>query len=574
MNPFRRLPLRVMLTLPYMVLILAVAGIVAGLSYRAGRQGVETWSDQLLVATVERIKQAVAAHVAGSAAVLEAAFPRGVQAPPQLDAAQLGALRTRFWLATSVHRDPNHYAYYGDRQGRFFGLLRHSEQEAELRLRLDGTGMRAIHRFTGIDGALGPAALETRLFDPRQRPWFRAAAPSGQHTWTSIYVDFKTRELVATRARAVPDAAGEPQGVVATDLSLQRVNLFLQGLSISPHGVAMVLEGDGKLIGVSRGPHLRSLGDGERERLNAAQSPDPMVAAVYRASTPLLGEVQGQQARALPVRLDDGRVVQVGISRLRDEAGLDWLVLVAVPRSDFLAEVEAGVRTGAGIALASVLAVALVGLGVLSSIASELRRLAHSVRRVGEGDFGAPIDSQRHDELGELARTFGDMQARLLTDPLTGLANRTAVMRRMEERLMQRRRRGDSTPFVVLFVDFNRFKDVNDRHGHDVGDRVLRELALRLRQAVRAEDLVARYAGDEFIVLLESVGTRAQAEAVRQHLVQTMAEPLESLPAPADGPAHAGAAIGMAVYPENGQDVDSLLKAADADMYRHKPAGP
>ena len=171
---FSRLTLRTQLTLPFVVLVLALAALLSLLSYRAGKAAVDNLSGQLLVETVNRIAQAVDRHVAGSAAVLEAAFPRGVPAPTSLQG-ELADLRTRFWLATSVHRDPNNYAYYGNRQGHFFGLWRFSDTEAELRLRTEGAGPREIYRFSGIAGALGTPTREERIFDPRERPWYRAA---------------------------------------------------------------------------------------------------------------------------------------------------------------------------------------------------------------------------------------------------------------------------------------------------------------------------------------------------------------------------------------------------------------
>lgn len=274
--------LRTLLTVPYVLLVLAMALIIGGLSYSTGRGAVDNLSGQLLVETVNRIAQAVDRHVAGSAAVLEAAFPKGVAAPESIEA-EMQALRTRFWLATSVHRDPNNYAYYGDRQGRFFGLWRFSETEAELRLRLQGSGPRGITRFTGITGTPGPTVPEERIFDPRERPWFRAAQGSTTPTWTSIYIDFKTSELVATRARRVNAASGDFEGVVATDLSLQKVSEFLRRLPLSSGGLAMVVEADGKLIGVSRGQHLKPAPGGGNLRLSAAESSDPLVAATYQA---------------------------------------------------------------------------------------------------------------------------------------------------------------------------------------------------------------------------------------------------------------------------------------------------
>ena len=215
-----KLPLRRLLTVPYVLLVVLIALVIGLLSYRSGRNIVDNLSGQLLVETVNRIAQAVDRHVSGSAAVLEAAFPKGVAAPVSMQD-DMAALRTRFWLATSVHRDPNNYAYYGDRHGNFFGLWRFSDSEAELRLRSKGEGPRDIYRFTGIAGPLGTPTPENKLYDPRVRPWFNAAQSGTSATWTSIYIDFKTLELVATRARRVNNAADEFEGVVATDLSLK-----------------------------------------------------------------------------------------------------------------------------------------------------------------------------------------------------------------------------------------------------------------------------------------------------------------------------------------------------------------
>ncbi|MCB1637122.1 MAG: GGDEF domain-containing protein, partial [Xanthomonadales bacterium] len=199
------------------------------------------------------------------------------------------------------------------------------------------------------------------------------------------------------------------------------------------------------------------------------------------------------------------------------------------------------------------------------TITRELRQVADAATRLGEGALDTPLHSSRRDELGQLVRSFAAMRSRLLTDPLTHLANRTALQRRIEQRLQRHRRRDDSSPFALLFIDFNHFKAINDRHGHDVGDAVLREMAERLSGAVRALDLVARYAGDEFVVLLDGIGGRADAEAVREHLDQLLRQPLQALPpGTADAAAPEGAAIGLAVCPDDGEDADALIRHADA----------
>ena len=159
------LSLRLVLTIPYVVLLLAVALAIVVLSYLAGVRAVDTVSSQLLLEKASRIGQAVDRHIVGSGAALEAAFPEGMAVPPLIDA-ELDILRNRFWIATSLHLDPNNYVYYGNRQGQVFGLYKRSLTEGELRMKLLADENRAFYRFTGIAGTPVLASRETRLFDP------------------------------------------------------------------------------------------------------------------------------------------------------------------------------------------------------------------------------------------------------------------------------------------------------------------------------------------------------------------------------------------------------------------------
>ena len=156
-----RLSLRQVLTIPYVALLLAVALTIVSLSYVAGSRAVDTVSSQLLLETASRIGQAVDRHIVGSGAALEAAFPEGMAVPPTIEA-ELDTLRNRFWIATSLHLDPNNYVYYGNARGQVFGLYRHSLTDGELRMKLQAEETRAFYRFTGINGTPVLASRETR----------------------------------------------------------------------------------------------------------------------------------------------------------------------------------------------------------------------------------------------------------------------------------------------------------------------------------------------------------------------------------------------------------------------------
>ena len=580
-------PLRQMLTLPYVALVLLSALVMGLLSYRAGSEAVDDLSQRVLSEMVERIAQAVDKHVSGSEAVLETAFPTDVPAPVSIKD-ELEALRTRFWLATSVHLEPNNYAYYGNRSGHFFGLYRYSATEAELRLRLQGEPVRSIYHYKGMRGTLGAGQPETRVYDPRERPWYKAGQGASEQTWTSIYIDFKTLQLVGTRARRVNNTAGEFEGVVATDLSLARLNDFLKSLQHSTNGYAFIVEPDGNLIATSRGPHLRKGVGDDNTRLNAANSDDPLIVATYQSVKALLqrsdekptntvsGKKSGNAGRAQTgsFTAPSGEVIQTGYVSLRDAAGLDWIVAVAVPRSDFMHKVTDNLKRTAILALLACALIVATGVLVLNVIAKDLRRLANAAKSMGEGVFDAKVPIERNDEIGDLAKSFAGMQAKLFTDRLTGISNREAMIRRIEDRIILQRRSGDSRPFAVLFIDLNGFKQINDRFGHDVGDHVLVEVAQRLSSHLRDSDLAARYGGDEFVVLLENIAHRPAADAVRGKLENLLAQPLQSLHELSAAPLliSAGASIGIALCPSEGADLETLLKHADEDMYERKQA--
>jgi len=152
-------------------------------------------------------------------------------------------------------------------------------------------------------------------------------------------------------------------------------------------------------------------------------------------------------------------------------------------------------------------------------------------------------------------------------DGLTDLANRAALFQALENALAEAS--GRERTVAVLFVDLNGFKAVNDRYGHAIGDVVLREIADRLGQSVRSADVVARYGGDEFIILLRHMtpGSSAQVvEATAERVAKLVAEPLT-----AAGISHVlSASIGTAICPVDGRTADDLIRHADAAMYAEK----
>jgi diguanylate cyclase (GGDEF)-like protein len=152
-------------------------------------------------------------------------------------------------------------------------------------------------------------------------------------------------------------------------------------------------------------------------------------------------------------------------------------------------------------------------------------------------------------------------------DPLTGLANRAAAVEQLD--LAIRRLERQPGLVGVLFVDLDQFKVINDARGHDIGDRFLCAAATRLLDSVRAVDLVARFGGDEFVVLIQDAATVPDVTEVADRVVQALERPLSILGVQL----RIGASVGVATAASPGTTTQSLLREADLAMYQAKARG-
>jgi diguanylate cyclase (GGDEF)-like protein len=162
-------------------------------------------------------------------------------------------------------------------------------------------------------------------------------------------------------------------------------------------------------------------------------------------------------------------------------------------------------------------------------------------------------------------RCLDDLDRRRV-DPLTGLADRAFFIDRLSK-LLQGTRATDQR-CAVLFVDVDGFKQINDQHGHLVGDRVLREVARRLAGCVRAEDHAARFGGDEFVVLLETVRGAEEIEPVVARIREAFASPIALL----SGEVQLAVSVGAAEAGPWHRSAEELIDAADRAMYAAKQA--
>ena len=221
-----------------------------------------------------------------------------------------------------------------------------------------------------------------------------------------------------------------------------------------------------------------------------------------------------------------------------------------------------------------------VALKLVSRLGADGSRAAHPrglwMELRAEGIYADPNERTAENYLGTCGAIRGlgkregsepGIDARAFHDPVTGLPNRTLFDDRLGVAITQAAR--SRRKLAVMFVDLNRFKRVNDRLGHSVGDRLLRAVAQRVRACLRQGDTLSRFGGDEFTLLAPSVRSRGAVERIAGKMLDCFEAPFVI-----DGRRlRVGASIGIALYPEAGERGDALIEAADIAMYHAKDQG-
>jgi diguanylate cyclase (GGDEF)-like protein len=255
---------------------------------------------------------------------------------------------------------------------------------------------------------------------------------------------------------------------------------------------------------------------------------------------------------------------------------------IAEPLSGILESTRTLARTVLQIVLGFSAIAIVLALFAARVVTRPLNQMTQEVRRFSSDRDPGELPTHRQDEIGELARGFDEMQRRIaLTvseldasrthlahmarhDNLTGLANRSVFIDRLEHAILTAKRNGGC--LAVLFVDLDRFKHINDTYGHAVGDVALVQAARLLTSCVREVDTVARWGGDEFVILLEAMDEEHEARRVAQTLLDRFGRRMEVSGHALD----LGVSIGISMYPRDGFEAAELIQRADEAMYLAK----
>jgi diguanylate cyclase (GGDEF)-like protein len=304
----------------------------------------------------------------------------------------------------------------------------------------------------------------------------------------------------------------------------------------------------------------------------------PMSSYVNGADTPLkkrLGSAAaGDLLRVLQTSEDRDELINLEFPITHNDAQLGRF-LVGISRNSLQKEFRQQLLIQALVFAGIVLFLSVAIYGVFRfNVLYPIRKLIAASREVGRGEYPV-VEVQSPDELGMLAKAFNTMAEEVKQeqeklhrqanfDTLTRLPNRTMAFDRINQEIKRARRSGRR--FAIYFVDLDNFKGVNDSLGHAAGDELLVSIGTRLQATLRDADTVARLGGDEFLVLVPDVTSQTLVEQIAERLLQAVSEPHEL----AGRKVVAQCSIGIALYPDNGDSVETLMVNADNAMYQAK----
>ncbi|MEH2050147.1 hybrid sensor histidine kinase/response regulator [Nostoc sp.] len=419
----QRLPLRSLLIVPFVVQIFAAVGLTGYISLRNGQKAVNDVSGQLRQEMSDRLNLQVLnylerPYITGQAIVTAAQ-------EGQLNLTDVTKLERSFWRLVS--QDIVEFTQIAMPDGTSIqvedasnkGILAFVGKKEDLPQRkiyqLDERGERA-------------ALIETIAnFDPRSRPWYQIAQKAGKPTWTKPFLGSSVKTPSIALAQPMYNNNGVFLGVQNSIFRISKIHDFLKALKVAHTGQTFIIDRSGNLIASSKlqEPYIINLKEKTLQQILAVKSESPVIRATAQAILDRFGSFNTiQQSQQLDFKLPTGRQL-VQVSAIRDGRGIDWLSVVVVPESDFMAQIDANTRNTILLCLGALGLATMLGIYTSRWITDPILKLQQASEAIATGDLNRTVEVKGINELERLARSFNQMATQLKTS-FTELEDRVA----------------------------------------------------------------------------------------------------------------------------------------------------
>lgn len=402
-------PLQLVLVVPFVLQTFAAVGLVGFLSFKNGQQAVNNLADQLIDRTSDIVNERLMSYLAVPQTLNQInadAIRRGL-----LDVRDREAVGQYFWDQMQAYDLT--YIGIGLTTGEGLGAARYDGKTITVE---DWTATLPNNVTNyAVDDQGNRMQVNGNLdWDNFSEPWYLEPVAAGKPIWAEVVMaNFPTGPYVtASASRPIYDAQNRLLGMIATDIHLLKLSDFLDDIAMSQSGQIFVVERDGNLIANAGTEKPFKLVDQDIQRLQAADSPDPVIQTIAKH----IQSSGGFQAIAqgADFRVDvQGEPYFVRVNPWQDQYGLDWLVVTGVPESAFMAQINANTRTTILLCIGALVAASVMGGFTSRWIARPIFRLNRASKAMAAGELGQTVETSQIQELNTLSSSFNHMAGRL-----------------------------------------------------------------------------------------------------------------------------------------------------------------
>ncbi|MEM8806035.1 MAG: ATP-binding protein [Cyanobacteria bacterium P01_G01_bin.38] len=430
----RHLPLRFLLFVPLAVQVAAV-GLIGYLSFKNEQRSVNTLVDQLMDETNNLVSQNLDDYLESPRQLLKVST--NMIDLGQLDLKDFAASGRYFWKQIQTF-DNISYIGYALTTGEFAGAGSFLEGQGvtidEISPNTNG------NNFTYATDSQGRRTDVVRVYTPEEwnpqlDPWYTKTVEQGKPTVAPVFVWQDDPDIISVPiGYPIHDNQQGLQGVMYAEFTLSKISDFLRSIEISPSAEIFIIERDGNLIANSSDQNPFRLVSGEAQRLSAIDSDSSLIrstAKYLQGQAGGLDAIRGHQELSVEI---DGQRNYLQITPWQDELGLDWLLIVAVPESDFMAEIYANTRNTVLLCVGTLGFATLFGLYIARRISKPISELKLASQALAAGKLDQHIEVQGIDEIESLGDSFNQMASQL-KDSFTALEASNQELEKSNQKL-------------------------------------------------------------------------------------------------------------------------------------------
>jgi PAS domain S-box-containing protein len=409
-NNQSKIPLRLVLVVPFLLQIFGAVGLVGYFSFINGQQAVNELASQLMGEVSDRVEQNLKVYLATSHRINQT----------NLNAVNLGLLNMRdlqpwekyLWQQVQLFPHITFILVANEK-----GEQRTGEKLADGSLRINVVGEQTGYNFhsykTNANGERTTLLTTIKNYDPRSQNWYNALQ-AGKPIWSEVDVSFLEPTLLISALQPVyPQKEGQLRGVLKTALRLDRIGYFLNGLEIGKSGQAFIIDRKGTLLATSTDEKPFRITNNTKYLLKATDSSQPLTEATARYIATHLGSLD-QIKRSWQTKFTfKNKRHFLQVLPFLDRQGLDWLVVVVVPESDFMDTINANTRTTILLCLGALVLATVLGIFTSQWIAKPILRLRDASLAIANGNFDQTIAINSIEELSVLGVAFNQMGQQL-----------------------------------------------------------------------------------------------------------------------------------------------------------------